>query len=89
MVKEQINKSDQILDSIVSTPYKYGFTTDVETEEFEKGLNEKIVQKISRKKEEPEFLLAFREKAYRVWKKMNNPAWAALSIPEIDYSAKC
>ncbi len=87
MVKEQINKSDQILDSIVATPYKYGFTTDVETEEFEKGLNEKIVQKISRKKEEPEFLLAFREKAYRAWKKMNNPVWAALSIPEIDYSA--
>ena len=56
MVENQQNKTDQILeeellDTIVTTPYKYGFTTDLETEEFEKGLNEEIVRKISLKKE--------------------------------------
>ena len=74
MVENQQNKTDQILeeellDTIVTTPYKYGFTTDLETEEFEKGLNEEIVRKISLKKEEPQFLLTFREKAYQAWKK--------------------
>ena len=72
MVENQQNKTDQILeeellDTIVTTPYKYGFTTDLETEEFEKGLNEEIVRKISLKKEEPQFLLTFREKAYQAW----------------------
>ena len=92
MVENQQNKTDQILeeellDTIVTTPYKYGFTTDLETEEFEKGLNEEIVRKISLKKEEPQFLLTFREKAYQAWKKMNSPNWAYLGIPEIDYNS--
>ena len=56
MAKNQSNESEAILDAIVTTPYKYGFTTDLETEEFEKGLNKEIVKKISSKKEEPEFL---------------------------------
>ena len=92
MVENQQNKTDQILeeellDTIVTTPYKYGFTTDLETEEFEKGLNEEIVRKISLKKEEPQFLLTFREKAFQVGKKMNSPNWAYLGIPEIDYNS--
>lgn len=45
MAQDQLNESEAILDSIVTTPYKYGFTTDVETEEFEKGLNKEIVKK--------------------------------------------
>ena len=53
MAEDQLNKSDEILDAIVTSPYKYGFTTDVETEEFEKGLNEDIIDKISLKKNEP------------------------------------
>ena len=85
MVENQQNKTDQILeeellDTIVTTPYKYGFTTDLETEEFEKGLNEEIVRKISLK-EEPQFF-TFREKAYQAWRKMNSPNWAYLSIPD-------
>ena len=87
MAEDQLNKSDEILDAIVTSPYKYGFTTDVETEEFEKGLNEDIINKISLKKNEPEFLLAFRQKAYKAWKKMNSPNWAYLDIPEIDYES--
>ena len=92
MAENQLKKSDEILeeellDAIVTTPYKYGFTTDVETEKFEKGLSEEIVKKISLKKEEPDFLLKFREKAYKAWKKMNSPNWAYLGIPEIDYES--
>ena len=69
MAENQINESDAILEDIVATPYKYGFTTDVETEDFEKGLSLDIVKKISSKKDEPYFLLNFREKAFRSWKK--------------------
>ena len=87
MAEDQLNKSDEILDEIVTSPYKYGFTTDLETEEFEKGLNEGIIKKISLKKDEPEFLLTFRQKAYKAWKKMNSPNWAYLDIPEIDYES--
>ena len=50
MAEKQINESEEILDAIVTTPYKYGFTTDIEIEEFEKGLNLEIVKKISKKK---------------------------------------
>ena len=87
MAEEQLQNSPEILDEIVASPYKYGFTTDVETEEFEKGLNEDIVRKISLKKDEPEFLVKFREKAFKAWKKMNSPQWAYLNIPQIDYDA--
>jgi Fe-S cluster assembly protein SufB len=87
MVKNQQNKSDDILDTIVTTPYKYGFKTDLETEDFEKGLNKEIVKKISLKKGEPKFLIKFREKAFTSWEKMKSPLWAYLDIPEIDYNA--
>jgi Fe-S cluster assembly protein SufB len=85
MAEKQITESDAILDDIVTTPYKYGFTTDIATEEFEKGLNIEIVRKISRKKNEPSFLLKFREKAFASWEKMRSPTWACLKIPEIKY----
>ena len=90
MAKNQSNESEavleeDILDDIVSTPYKYGFTTNLETEEFEKGLSKEIVEKISSKKDEPEFLKKFRDKAFNSWEKMKSPLWASLEIPEIDY----
>jgi len=87
MAKNRSNESEAILDAIVTTPYKYGFTTNLETEEFEKGLSKEIVEKISLKKDEPEFLKKFRNKAFNSWTKMKNPSWAALSIPEIDYNS--
>jgi len=70
---------------ILNNDYKYGFYTDIETEEFPKGLNEEIVRMISAKKHEPEWLLEYRLKAFRQWQKMTPPKWAKLSIPEIDY----
>ena len=84
-MNNRLSEEEAILDSIVATPYKYGFTTDIETEEFEKGLNKDIINKISSKKDEPEFLKKFRDKAFTSWKKMQEPSWSSLSISEIDY----
>ncbi len=76
---------DQILTELTTQDYKYGFTTDVETEVIEKGLNEDVIRLISSKKEEPEWMLEFRLKAYRHWLTMKTPEWAHLKFPEIDY----
>ncbi len=81
MAKEQ----DKILQKYTGNEYKYGWVTDVESDTLPKGLNEDIIRAISKKKNEPEFLLDFRLKAYRHWKEMKMPEWAHLKIPEIDY----
>jgi Fe-S cluster assembly protein SufB len=83
--KQTSNIEEAVLDDIVTTPYKYGFKTDIETEKFPKGINIDIVKKISKKKKEPKFLRHFRERAFFIWKKMKGPEWAYLSVPEIDY----
>jgi Fe-S cluster assembly protein SufB len=70
---------------LVSQPYKYGFVTDIETEKIAKGLSEDVVRLISAKKEEPAFLLDFRLRAYRQWLQMEEPDWAAIGHPSIDY----
>lgn len=67
--------------------YKYGFVTDVETESLPKGLNEDIIRAISAKKGEPDFLLQFRLKAYKRWLEMEEPTWANVKYPPIDYQA--
>ena len=65
--------------------YKYGFVTDIESDKAPKGLNEDIIRFISSKKDEPEWMLEWRLKAFAVWQKMNTPDWAKLNIPPIDY----
>ena len=65
--------------------YKYGFVTDIEVEKAPKGLNEDIIRFISAKKDEPDWLLEWRLKAYQKWLTMDSPDWAKLDIPEIDY----
>ena len=65
--------------------YKYGFVTDIETETAPKGLSEEIVRFISAKKNEPEWLLEWRLKAYRHWLTMPEPEWAKVQFPPIDY----
>ncbi len=82
MAKER--NENELLDELTNKDYEYGFTTDIETERIEAGLNEEVVRLISRKKGEPEWLLEFRLKAYRYWKTMPMPEWAYLNIPEID-----
>lgn len=67
--------------------YKYGFTTDIETDKIPVGLSEDVVRLISAKKGEPEWLLDFRLKAYRHWLTLAPPTWAHLDIPEIDFQA--
>jgi Fe-S cluster assembly protein SufB len=71
--------------SLVNQPYKYGFVTDIETEKIPKGLSEDVVRLISAKKEEPEWMLEFRLKAYHRWLQMAEPDWAAVGYPAIDY----
>jgi Fe-S cluster assembly protein SufB len=70
---------------VLGQEYKYGFYTDIETEEFPRGLSEEIVAMISAKKNEPEWMLEFRLKAYRHWLTMKHPEWARLKIPPIDF----
>lgn len=65
--------------------YKYGFVTDIETETIPKGLSEEIIRTISAKKNEPEWLLEFRLKAYEFWKTMKEPTWAKIDYDKIDY----
>jgi Fe-S cluster assembly protein SufB len=76
---------DKLLDNVTKREYQYGFTTDIETEDIGKGLNEDVIRLISAKKNEPEFMLEFRLKAYRHWLGMKMPHWAYLKIPEINY----
>jgi Fe-S cluster assembly protein SufB len=68
-----------------SYEYKYGFTTDIETEEFPKGLSEDIIRLISAKKMEPEWMLDYRLKSYRHWLTLTEPTWAAVTYPKIDF----
>ena len=82
MQQEEPNK---YLKEITEEKYKYGFTTDVQTEIIPVGLNEDVIRLISAKKDEPDWLLEFRLKAYRHWLTLEMPTWAHLTIPEIDY----
>ena len=84
-----VNQSNKILDTniqkLVNQPYKYGFSTNIEKEKFDKGLDEEVIKLISRKKNEPQFLLNFRLKAYKKWKEMKCPEWAQLKFYESNY----
>ncbi len=84
MTSEQDSMTD--LDQVVARKeYKHGFTTDIDTETLEKGLSEDTVRKISAIKNEPEWLLKFRLKAFRMWKKMSPPVWANVKFPPVDF----
>ncbi len=69
-----------------SRPYKHGFVTDIEQDTFPNGLSEEVIRAISRRKDEPAFLLEFRLKAYRWWKEQTPPTWAAVDFPPIDFN---
>lgn len=69
--------------------YKYGFVTQVETDTLPKGLNEETIRAIWAKKEEPDFMLDFRLKAYRKWLEMEEPSWANVNHAPIDYQDIC
>ena len=78
--------ANEILKEHIDSDYKYGFVTDIETEVIPKGLSEEVVRLISKKKNEPEWLLEFRLKAYHHWLTMEEPKhWAYFPYPKIDF----
>jgi Fe-S cluster assembly protein SufB len=79
-----MGKNEQLHD-VINSDYKLGFETLVHSETFAKGLNEDVIKAISAKKEEPSWLLDFRLKAFKRWQKMEEPSWASLKYPTIDY----
>ncbi len=80
-----MNEELTTIEKTVLTDYKYGFYTDIEADEAPKGLSEDIVRFISAKKNEPEWMLEWRLKAYRHWLKMEEPKWANIKYPPINY----
>ena len=80
-----INEEKELLNDITKSEDKEGFVTDVEQEFIPKGLNEDIVRMISKRKDEPQWLLDFRLDAFRKWQKMEMPEWGHLDMPHIDY----
>jgi len=77
--------TDDILREVTEKEYAYGFVTEIESEKAPKGLNEDIVRFISARKNEPEWLLEWRLEAFRLWQKMEEPTWAHVHYPKIDY----
>ncbi len=80
-MKEELD----VLEETVSRDYQYGFVTDIETDVVPKGLNENVIRLISQKKNEPEWMLNWRLKAYAHWLKMEEPEWANVKYPPIDF----
>src|SRR5512147_1263025 len=81
----------QTVEELAQREYQYGFVTDIEADTVAPGLNEDIIRLISAKKQEPEFMLEWRLKAYRHWSKLEKaeaePKWAKVHYPPIDYQA--
>ncbi|MEX2584953.1 MAG: Fe-S cluster assembly protein SufB [Balneolaceae bacterium] len=75
------------LESMIGEEYKYGFSTDVEYDDFPKGLNEEIIRQLSEIKDEPEWLLEYRLKSYRQWKEMEEPDWFNATYDKIDFDS--
>ena len=80
-----MSTSTETIEELATREYKYGFVTDVEAEEIPKGLSEDVVRLISAKKNEPEWLLEWRLKAFRIWQKMKEPTWHNVKYAPIDY----
>jgi Fe-S cluster assembly protein SufB len=76
---------EQLAKDLEKNEYKYGFVTDIESDKAPKGLNEDIIRLISTKKNEPEWMLEFRLKAYQQWLMMEEPSWAHINYPKIDF----
>ena len=83
-LKQSVSQNN-IVEHMVTQPYKYGFSTEIENERLPFGLNENIISLLSQKKGEPDFMANIRLKAFQIWQKMEEPNWAALSHPKIDY----
>lgn len=80
-------EKNRLVREVAEKKYEYGFTTDVDTDIIDHGLNEDVIRLISAKKEEPAWLLDFRLRAYRHWLTLQPPTWGHVHLPEIDYQA--
>jgi Fe-S cluster assembly protein SufB len=80
-------KQDETIEQLANREYQWGFVTDIESDSIPPGLSEDVVRLISAKKNEPEFMLEWRLKAYRHWLKMVEPTWAKVKYPPIDYQS--
>jgi len=85
MSEQKRQSEDELLEKVTSTEYKYGFTTDVESDTIPKGLSEDVVRIISAKKNEPEWMLDYRLKAFRAWLEMEEPNWANINYTKPNY----
>lgn len=80
-----LSEDEKIIQEFTDKKYEYGWVTDIESDKAPKGLNEDIIRFISKKKEEPEWMLEYRLKAFRYWQKMEEPEWAHVEYPPIDF----
>jgi len=85
MSEKRQQSEDKLLEKVTTTEYKYGFTTDIESDTIPKGLSEDVVRIISAKKNEPEWMLEYRLKAYRAWLEMEEPEWANINYTKPNY----
>ena len=83
--QEAIDEQNKDLKELVKREYKEGFVTEIESNTFEPGLDEDVIRRISAKKNEPEFMLEYRLKAFKLWQKMPEPDWAHIDYPKIDF----
>lgn len=84
-VEDELSDEKKEISKLLNRPYKYGFKTYIESDTFPKGLNEDVVRAISAKKNEPDWMLEFRLKAFRKWLTMEEPDWSDNRYPKIDY----
>ncbi|MEL6626074.1 MAG: Fe-S cluster assembly protein SufB [Bacteroidota bacterium] len=82
---DELSEDEKIIQEVTGQKYKYGWVTDIESDKAPKGLNEDIIRLISSKKEEPEWMLEFRLRAFKIWQKMKEPTWAHVDYPPINY----
>tara|TARA_R110001592_G_scaffold7032_2_gene39458 strand:- start:24536 stop:26002 length:1467 start_codon:yes stop_codon:yes gene_type:complete len=82
-----MSNSDKAVKELIKREYKHGFVTNIESDTFEVGLNESIIRRISAKKKEPEWLLEWRLKAYDAWQNMEEPEWAKVKFPKVDFNS--
>ncbi|NOR71035.1 MAG: Fe-S cluster assembly protein SufB, partial [Methylomarinum sp.] len=82
-----MSSSAEEIENLIAQEYKQGFVTDIEVETFPPGLDEEVIAKLSKVKNEPDFMLEYRLKAFRHWQTMKSPDWAQLNIDPIDYQA--
>ena len=86
-IKNKKQDDESIIEQAASEEYRYGFVSDFETDVIPKGLNEEVVRRISSLKNEPEWLLEFRLKAFRHWQTLKLPKWGKVNMPDIDFQA--